>query len=144
MIKSFFYFITPHSALCTSLPPSLPVVQNLQRRVAARSAHDAAAGVGGRAAHVEVSNRRAVLRPAGRGAEEEELFEREFALEDVALGETELAFEVERRQHLPVQDDVTYVRRMLGDGVNDGVAELLAPLVPVAFFQMIRRVLHEE
>ena len=42
----------------------------------------------------------------GAGPQEEQLLERQLALEDVALGQPELALEVERRQHLPVQDDV--------------------------------------
>src|SRR5262245_12343289 len=37
-----------------------------------------------RAAHVEVLDRRAVLRPAGHGPQEEELLERQLTLEDVA------------------------------------------------------------
>ena len=81
-------------------------------------------------AHVEVADRRAVLRPARGGAEEEQLLERQLALEDVAFGQPELALEVERRQDLAVQDDVLDVRRVLGDGVDDGVAERLALVVP--------------
>jgi hypothetical protein len=47
-----------------------------------------------------------------------------------------VALDVERRQHLPVQDDVPDVRRVLGDGVDDRVAERLALLVPVAVLQV--------
>ena len=47
----------------------------------------------------------------------------QFALEDVALGQSEFALEVERCQDLPVQDDVADVRRVLGDRVDDRVAE---------------------
>ena len=64
-------------------------------------------GMGRRAAHVEVADRRAVARPARHRAQEEELLERQLALEDVAFGEAELALEVERRQHLAVQDDAS-------------------------------------
>ena len=66
------------------------------------------------------------LRPARRRPQEEQLLERQLAVEDVALGQPELALEVERRQHLPVQDDVADVRRELRDRVDDGVAERLA------------------
>ena len=89
-------------------------------------------------------HRRLVLRPAGRGAQEEQLLERQLALEDVAFRQAEVALDVERRQHLPVQDDVLDVRRVLRDRVDDRVAERLAVLVPAALFlQVIRRVLHE-
>ena len=60
----------------------------------------------GRAAHVEVADGRAVLRPARDGTKKEELLERQLALEDVALGQAPLALEVERRDDLPVADDV--------------------------------------
>ena len=96
-------------------------------------AHDAAAGMRRRSAHVEVAHRRLVLRPARRRPQEEQLLERQLALEDVAFGQAEVALDVERRQHLPVQDDVLDVRRVLGDRVDDGVAERLAlrrPSVP--------------
>ena len=69
-------------------------------------AHDAAAGMRGRSAHVQVLDRRAVLRPARDRTQEEKLLERKLALEDVAFGQAELAFEVERRDDLAVQDDV--------------------------------------
>ena len=68
----------------------------------------------------------------GAGPQEEELLERQLALEDVALGEAEVALDVERRQDLPVEDQALQVRRVLGDRVDDGVAERLALLVPVA------------
>src|SRR5262249_29050138 len=90
----------------------------------------------------EVLERRRVLRPAGRGPQEEELLERELALEDVALGEAPLTLEVERRDDLPVQDEVLQVRGVLGERVDDGVAELLLLVVPAAL-QVVRRVLDE-
>ena len=94
------------------------LLQNPLRRVPSRRAHDSAARMRRRSAHVEVPDRRAVLRPAGGGTEEEELFERELALEDVPLGEAEVAFDVERRQHLTVEDEVLDVRRVLRERVD--------------------------
>src|SRR6185436_8624476 len=87
------------------------LLEDSQRRVAAGGAHDAAAGVRRRAAQVEVADRRFVLRPPGSGTEEEELLQRQLSLEDVALRETEGPLDVERRQHLAMQDDVLDVRR---------------------------------
>jgi len=54
----------------------------------------------GRAAHIEIVDGSAVVGPAGNGAEEEELFERKFTLENVALRETEFALEIERGEDL--------------------------------------------
>src|SRR5207237_1599757 len=97
-------------ASCRFVPSWFPLScgspEDAQRRVAARSAHDAAARMRGRSAHPQIANRRRVLRPPGNRAREEQLLERQLALEDVAFREPELALEVERRQNLPVQDDV--------------------------------------
>src|SRR5439155_19927866 len=120
---------------------SLP--QDSQRGVAPGRAHDAAAWMRRRAAHPELPNRRLVLSPAGNRAREEQLLERQLALKDVAFRQAELALEIERRQHLAVQDDVLDVRGVLRDGVDDGVAERVALLVPRAGRKLVGRVLHE-
>ena len=54
-----------------------------------------------------------------------------------------VALDVERREHLAAHDQAPDVRRALGDGVDDGVAERLALLVPGALGEVVRRVLHE-
>jgi hypothetical protein len=46
------------------------------------------------------------LCPSGNRTQEKQLFEREFALEDVAFGQSPFALQVERRDDLPMQDDV--------------------------------------
>src|SRR4051794_1708893 len=97
-----------------------------------------------RAAHPQVPERRRVLRPPGRGAQEEQLLERQLALEDVALGETEIALEIERRQYLPMQNDVADVRRVFRDRIDHGVAKRLALGVPrEPRLQLVGRVLDE-
>ena len=45
--------------------------------------------------------------PTRHRPQEEELVQRELALEDVALGEPGDALDVGRREHLPVQDRAT-------------------------------------
>ena len=60
-------------------------------------------GMGRRPAHVQVLDRRLVLRPARRRAKEEQLLERQLTLEDVAFRQPPLAFEIERRDHLPLR-----------------------------------------
>src|SRR5215210_5968592 len=104
--------LTPPSAFC--LLPSVfcllssvfrsssraSLLKNAKRSVSSWRTHDAAARMGRRAAHVEALYRRLVLRPAGRGAEEKELLERQFTLEDVPFGQTEVPLDVERREDL--------------------------------------------
>ena len=64
-----------------------------------------------RTAHVEIFDGRSVLRPAGRGPQEEELFERQLALKNVAFRQTKLTLEIERRHHLAVRNQLPDVRR---------------------------------
>ena len=97
----------------------------------------------GRPAHVEALDGRPVLRPSRRGPQEEELLERELALEDVAFRQAPLALQIERRDDLPVQDDVPQIRRELRQRVDDRVAERLALRVPVPALQMVGCVLDE-
>ena len=66
-----------------------PRPQVLEGGDAAGGPHEAAAGMGGRAAHPQAVHRRPVAGPAGDGPVEEELLERQLALEDVALGEAD-------------------------------------------------------
>ena len=122
----------------------LEVFQNFESRQPPGRAHDAAAGMRGRSAHVEVLDRRAELRPSRHRPQEEELLQRELALEDVAFAQSELAFQIERRDYLAVQDDVFDIRRVLGNGVDHVVAKRFFLIVPVqAGPQLVRRVLHE-
>src|SRR5581483_10028078 len=62
--------------------------------------------MGARAAQVEPPDRRAILRIPRNRAVEEQLVERQLALEDVALRETHLALDVPGRADLRVQDEV--------------------------------------
>src|SRR5215469_2131573 len=75
---------------------SLAVLENFQRRQTAVRAHDAAAWVGGRSAHVEILNRRPILRPSRNRPQEEELLQRKLTLEDVAFAQSPLALQIER------------------------------------------------
>src|SRR5262245_3450872 len=95
------------------------------------------------AAHVEAAHGAAIAGPAGDGTQEEELLQRQLALENVALREAPLALEVERREHLTVADDLPDIGRIAGDRVDHRVAEGLALLVPRPFTQLVGRVLHE-
>src|SRR6185437_12638579 len=76
---------------------ALGVAQHLARGVVAARAHDAASGVRGRAAQVQVLHRRPVVGVAGYGSQEEKLRERHRALEDVAARKREAPLDVQRR-----------------------------------------------
>src|SRR5687768_8623610 len=87
-------------AICVICGPSVAFLDDPFGGVLARRAHDATAGMRRRPAHVQAIDRRRVARPAGNRAQEEQLLERQFTLEDVAFGQTEHALDVKRRQHL--------------------------------------------
>ena len=110
---------------------------------AAGGAHDAAAGMSGGTAHIEVVDWGAVIGPAGDGAEEEKLLEGEFTLEDIALRQAEFALEIERGEDLAADDDFFDVGGVLGDGVDYRVAEGFFVIVPGALREFVWSVLHE-
>src|SRR5712672_1448129 len=99
--------------------------------------------MGGGSAHIEVIDWGAVVGPARDGAEKEKLLEGEFTLEDVALGEAEFAFEVERGEDLAADDDFFDVGSVLGDGVDYRVAEGFFVIVPGAVGEFVWSVLDE-
>src|SRR5258708_3908756 len=120
------------------------ILQNFQRRQSSWRAHDSATRVRRRSAHVQAFDWRAEARPSGDRPQEEKLLQRKLSLKDVAFSQPKVAFEVERSQHLLVQNDVLQIRRVLGDGIDHCVAEIITKLVPIQPGpQFVRRVLHE-
>src|SRR5580698_2010015 len=97
----------------------------------------------GGAAHIQSLDGSAVTRPAGGGPQEEKLFEGKFALKDVAFSEAGLPFDIERRDELFSDDQIFQIGRELRNGVDHGVAEGFALLVPGAGRQFVGSVLHE-
>src|ERR1051325_9810848 len=67
-----------------------------------------------------------VFRPLRRRAKEEELMQRELALENVSLREPGDALDVGRREHLPVENERLDVRRVPRNRLHHGVAKGLA------------------
>src|SRR5689334_14349192 len=94
-----------------------------------------------RTTHIEVANRRAVLRPPRNWTEEEKLFERQLALKDISFGQSKASFDIQRRQHLTMQDDVAKIRCIFRQSIDNRIAESFPLFIPAAFFQMIGRVL---
>src|ERR1700690_3393148 len=88
------------------LSSPLYVLQNFEGRQTSIGTHNSPSGMGGRAAHVQILDRRAVSRPSGHRAQEEKLFQRKFALEDVSFTQSPLALQVEGGYDLAVQDNV--------------------------------------
>ena len=65
----------------------LEVFQDFESRQPAGAAHDAAAGMRGRSAHVQVLDRSAELRPTRHRPQEEKLLQRKLALENIAFAQ---------------------------------------------------------
>src|SRR5579859_1927523 len=97
----------------------------------------------GGAAHIKVVDGSAVVSPAGNRAEEKELLKRKLALKNIALRKAEFALEVERSEDLAADDNFFDVGSVFGDGVDDGVAESFALIVPGAFGEFVGRVLNK-
>src|SRR5687767_7317460 len=96
-----------------------------------------------RAAHVQISDGRLVLGPTRRRSQKEKLLKCQLALEDVSFRKPKVALDIERRQHLPVQDQVANVWCVFGDRVDYCVTKLLTFVVPVSLLQVVGRVLNE-
>src|SRR5216683_2895143 len=108
------------------------------------AAHDSAARMRRRTANVEVLDWRPELRPPCDGAEEEQLLQRKLTLKNVAFAEAELALKIKRRDHLFVQDDVFDIGSVLGNGVDDVVAERFFLIIPAnTRTQLVWSVLYE-
>src|SRR3954467_6348737 len=100
------------------LPSALPLAEDFLRRIESGRAHDAAAWMRRRAAHIQIVNGSAVLRPARYGPQKEQLLERQFTLKDIAFRQAELALDIQRRQHLAMQNDVLQIGRVLRQRVD--------------------------
>src|ERR1700709_1068618 len=101
------------------------IPQDFTRRIAARRAHHTAAGMRRGAAHVHPGDRRTVLRVAGYRAVEDELVHREFALEDIALGQAGLVFDIPGAAGFHMADQVAEIRALFGDLRQNRFAELI-------------------
>src|SRR5687768_8810389 len=86
------------------------IEQNFARCIGARGRHYAAARVRAGAAHIKAADRPAILRVTGERPVEQQLIQRELALENVALGEPHFVLELTRRAHLDVPDEILEVR----------------------------------
>src|SRR5436309_8763827 len=76
-----------------------------------------------RPAKVKPLDRRSVARPAKQRPHGEELVERELSVVDVPARERVSLLEVERRDHLPVDDEAGKTRGIFGQGLHHRIAQ---------------------
>ena len=62
---------------------------------------------------------------------EEKLLQRKFALKNIAFAQSPFALKVEWCHDLFMQDDVLQIWRVLGNGVDNRVSEIVFQLVPM-------------
>src|SRR5829696_720392 len=120
------------------------IEQYLARSVRARRRHDPAPGMRARATHVESAYRAPILRVAGKRPVEQQLIQRQLALENIALGQTYFVFQLARRAHLDVANQLLEVRAVPRDLIQNRLFESVAiPVGPVAAVDLWRHILHE-
>ena len=85
----------------------------------------------GGAAQVEAADRRAVVGPAGDGAEAEQLVGVHRPLHDVAAGDAERALQIERREDLAMFDRARHVGRVFGEHFDAAIGEGFFDVVPI-------------
>jgi len=95
----------------------------------------AVAGMRAGAAKKKSADGRFVTRPIQNGTHGEKLIECELAVKNVASGKAVGSFEIKRRDDLHGFDEIGQIRRVSGQGLDNGVAQLVAARVPVPFFQ---------
>src|SRR6185436_9953796 len=119
------------------------ILQDLAGRELAGRAHHAAAGMRPGAALVVAVDRRPILRPAGRRAEQPHLRRQELAGEDVPFRQADGPLDVEGRPDFALEDEVPEAREERFQRRLDRVAEVLLLGVPVALAEVVGRVLDE-
>src|SRR5579872_4475269 len=107
------------------------IFQNFQCREPSRRTHDPSSGMGSRSAHVQVLDRSPEARKSRHRAQEEKLLQRKFALKNIAFAQSPFALKVEWCHDLFMQDDVLQIWRVLGNGVDNRVSEIVFQLVPM-------------
>src|ERR1035437_4129706 len=91
-----------------------------------------------RPAEIQTPDGRRVARPAEQWARNEELVERQLAVENMSAGQPEGPLEIERGDDLPRDDRRFEARRVCRDGARGRVTEPIALGVPRRAAQVIR------
>src|SRR5712691_14175 len=111
-----------------SLAPE--IARNLFRRERPGSAVESGSGMRARATHIKVADRRRIACKTEQRARDEQLIERELAVEDVTAGQAVRALEIQRCDHLARHDRRFEAGRIACDRASRGVAEAIALGVP--------------
>src|SRR5215472_398292 len=136
-----FSLFTLHSLLFTSL--LLPILEDFAGGVVAGCAHDTAARMSTRSAQIQSVDRSAVPGPAGYRSHKEQLVQCHVTMKDVAAGERVVAFHIQRRDHLAMNDGILDIGGILRQCVDTPVGELLLHSVPICVAQSIGSILSE-
>jgi VWFA-related protein len=123
--------------------PLAPVGEQGAGGVAPVGAGEAAARVRPGAAQIQPAHGGAVAGPAEDRAHREDLVERLLAVEQVAAGQAPVVLQILRGDHLAALDEPRQVRGGGRQRLEDAIPQLLAPAVPVAVAQGVRRVLDQ-
>ena len=104
--------------------------------IGAGSPGQAVAGMRAGTAEKQAADGRFVTRPVQDWTHGKKLIEGELAVENVAAGKTVGCFEILGRDDLNGLDHAGQIGRVFGESSDDGVAEFLAAVIPVPFFQL--------
>ncbi len=85
-----------------------------------------------RAAQVQAVDRRSVRPVAADRTQEQQLIRRHVAVHVMTAGECEPSFEIERREHLAMQDRPRQVRERHADAIDHAVGDRILAFVPRA------------
>ena len=91
--------------------------------------------MGAGTAEEEALDGRFVAGPVEDRAHGEQLIEGQLAVKNVAAGEAVFGFEVFGGDGLSALDEAGEIWRVIADGFDDGVGEVLAARIPIPFFQ---------
>lgn len=117
-----------------------PIGQDGGGGIMTRRASDFATWVSACATEIEIGNWSAVTRPSGEGPPVEHLPRRHIEMPDVPISQGDPAIDVERCKERPVHNDVTEIRCVMGESVDEMLADLLPPCIPCSLAKIDRRV----
>src|SRR5215467_9027493 len=120
---------------------SLEIAKNLVGGIVPTGAHDATAGVSGRATQVEPFDGRAIVRVSRKRTQEEELVERHGSLKYVSSGEPVAILDVLGSQNLTCDHRLPEVRSVLVHDVEAPGGVCLLRVLQRASLHVVREVL---
>src|SRR5438270_1877598 len=117
------------------------VLQNLPSTVIPRRPHHTPARMRARPAQIKPPHRSAIPRPPRHRPHDEHLIQTHFAMKDVPPGNPKAPFQVQRTEHLPVDDNIPEIRSIFRDNVEHAIGEGLPQFIPGGPLQAVGSVL---